>query len=108
MKPENKNKTVDLIPYIKEAAHQIFGQLGFKGATTNKIAERAGVSIGSFYRYFRDKDSLLQHLIDEAIEVKRRQIQEFLATKEGIPLPLLAEDVACFAFDLLMTDSRFL
>ncbi|MDV9173713.1 TetR/AcrR family transcriptional regulator [Streptomyces sp. W16] len=47
---------------ILEAAAQLFESLGYTGATTNRIAERAGVSIGSLYQYFPNKDALLYAL----------------------------------------------
>jgi AcrR family transcriptional regulator len=37
---------------ILEAAAHILEQQGFEGYTTNSIAERAGVSIGSLYQYY--------------------------------------------------------
>lgn len=45
------------------SAAEIFAQLGYARATTNKIAERAGVSVGSLYQYFPNKDSLLASLV---------------------------------------------
>ncbi|MDC0769520.1 TetR/AcrR family transcriptional regulator [Streptomyces sp. HD] len=47
---------------ILEAAAQLFERDGYARATTNRIAERAGVSIGSLYQYFPDKDALLYAL----------------------------------------------
>lgn len=48
---------------ILQAAAEVFGKLGYAGATTNKIAERAGVSIGSLYQYFASKDDILGALL---------------------------------------------
>ncbi len=49
---------------IIEAAAQIIGQRGLSGFTTNAVAERAGVSIGSLYQYFPNKDALMVALIE--------------------------------------------
>jgi AcrR family transcriptional regulator len=46
-----------------EAAQQVFGELGYAATTTNKIAERAGVSIGSLYQYFPNKETILVELL---------------------------------------------
>src|SRR5690606_37474069 len=61
---------------ILEAAAQLFQRHGYAATTTDKIAERAGVSIGSLYQYFPNKDAILvaladHHLRDTAEEVIR-------------------------------------
>jgi AcrR family transcriptional regulator len=53
-------KTVEA---IVEAAARILETLGFEGYTTNAVAERAGVSIGSLYQYFPNKDAITLALI---------------------------------------------
>jgi AcrR family transcriptional regulator len=47
---------------ILEAAARIFHEQGYAGATTNDIADEAGLSIGSLYQYFPNKDALLAAL----------------------------------------------
>jgi len=59
------NVTVDA---ILESATRIFQRDGFARATTNRIAEYAGVSIGSLYQYFPNKVSLLQSLHDRRMK----------------------------------------
>jgi AcrR family transcriptional regulator len=54
-------RTVDA---ILKAAAQVFARRGYAGATTNHIAERAGVSVGSLYEYFPSKDALLVALME--------------------------------------------
>jgi AcrR family transcriptional regulator len=49
---------------ILRAAAQVFTAQGYAATTTNHIAERAGVSIGSLYEYFPSKDALLVALME--------------------------------------------
>lgn len=44
------------------AAARIFDRLGYDAATTNHVAELAGVSVGSLYQYFPNKDALVTAL----------------------------------------------
>jgi AcrR family transcriptional regulator len=53
---------------ILRAAAQVFSARGYAATTTNHIAERAGVSIGSLYEYFPSKDALLAQLLEEHLE----------------------------------------
>ena len=48
---------------ILEAAARVFVEDGLEGATTNRIAVVAGVSVGSLYQYFPNKESLVQALL---------------------------------------------
>ncbi|WP_374570605.1 TetR/AcrR family transcriptional regulator [Phenylobacterium sp.] len=44
---------------VLEAAAQILEEAGEAGFNTNRVAERAGVSIGSLYQYFPNKQAIL-------------------------------------------------
>lgn len=44
---------------ILQAAVQLLERAGPEGLNTNTVAERAGVSIGTLYQYFPDKESIL-------------------------------------------------
>lgn len=62
---ERSRRTVDR---ILDAAARIFHEQGYAGATTNDIADEAGVSIGSLYQYFPNKDAVLLALTSRHIE----------------------------------------
>ncbi|MEV0356043.1 helix-turn-helix domain-containing protein [Nocardia sp. NPDC050697] len=47
---------------ILTAATQLFAEHGVGNVSTNRIAAHAGMSIGSLYRYFADKDAILETL----------------------------------------------
>lgn len=53
---------------ILEGAANILECQGFEGYTTNEIAARAGVSIGSLYQYFPNKDAVTIALIEREVE----------------------------------------
>src|SRR6185295_18131266 len=58
----------ETVRVILRAAAQVFGSRGYAASTTNHIAERAGVSIGSLYEYFPNKDALLHALLEDHIQ----------------------------------------
>jgi AcrR family transcriptional regulator len=48
---------------ILAAAAHVFAEYGYAAGTTNRIAERARISIGSLYQYFPNKDAILAKLL---------------------------------------------
>lgn len=48
---------------ILAAAAHVLAEFGYAAGTTNRIAERARVSIGSLYQYFPNKDAILAELL---------------------------------------------
>ncbi len=56
-RPRQK-RALETVQAIIEAAGQLLVERGFANTTTNAIAERAGVSIGSLYQYFSNKDEV--------------------------------------------------
>jgi AcrR family transcriptional regulator len=54
-----------MVDAILQAAAAVFAELGYARSTTNKIADRAGVSVGSLYQYFPGKDSLIAALLEQ-------------------------------------------
>lgn len=54
---------------ILEGAAQILEAHGLAGFTTNSVAERAGVSVGTLYQYFADKNAILLALARQEVEL---------------------------------------
>jgi AcrR family transcriptional regulator len=63
------------------AAERVLAEHGVAGLTTNRIAEVAGVSIGSLYQYFPNKEAIAAALID-------RYVAKFI----GTAMKLIAEN----------------
>ncbi|GAA1623085.1 TetR/AcrR family transcriptional regulator [Actinoplanes couchii] len=53
---------------ILTAAAHVFTEHGYAAGTTNRIAERARISIGSLYQYFPNKDAILAQLLIRHID----------------------------------------
>ncbi|MFC4376351.1 TetR/AcrR family transcriptional regulator [Nocardia halotolerans] len=60
-KRPRQQRSKDTVDVMLEAAAQMFSREGL-ATTTNRIAERAGVSIGTLYQYFPNKHAILQEL----------------------------------------------
>jgi AcrR family transcriptional regulator len=68
------------------ATAYVLAERGFAETTTNRIAEVAGVNIGTLYRYFPSKDALLGALIDRETEALVQSIERAVVEGEGKPL----------------------
>ncbi len=53
---------------IMKAAFQLFAKKGIHGTNSKEIVEKAGVSIGSFYSYFKDKKTLLLEMLEDYLD----------------------------------------
>ncbi len=62
---------------ILEASTRVLEEVSFKKFTTNRVAEAAGISIGSLYQYFPNKQSIL-------IELERIAIDKITANIENL------------------------
>lgn len=66
-KAPRQARSRETVDALVEAAAQVFERHGYAAGTTNRIAERAGVSIGSLYQYFPNKDALLLALVERHV-----------------------------------------
>src|SRR5881398_1851649 len=63
-RPPQQTRSQETLDRILDAAESVLEEKSFSEATLVEIMERAGVTVGAFYRRFPDKDALL-HLLDE-------------------------------------------
>jgi AcrR family transcriptional regulator len=62
----------DTIDVIREAAAHVLLREGYARATTNRIAEVAGVSVGTIYQYFTNKDAIFDALIRGEVDALKQ------------------------------------
>jgi AcrR family transcriptional regulator len=63
---------------LLDAAAQVFEERGYAAGTTNRIAERAGLSIGTFYQYFPSKEAAAVVLLERHLEETSRRLNEWV------------------------------
>src|SRR6185437_679473 len=80
---ERSRATVDA---LVEATARILVREGFDKASTNRIAEVAGVSVGSLYQYFPSKEALVATLIDRHNQEVMKSVRAELAEAVNLPI----------------------
>ncbi len=95
-----------LVAAVLEAAVRILKRGGEEALTTRRVAEVAGVSVGSLYQYFPHRDAILRQLVDDHVQGMLARIDTALdhacaaATPEEVVRLFAAELVAEHAADL--------
>lgn len=64
-KKPRQQRSRQMVDTLIEATAQAVIDRGLEGLTTHHIAEQAGVSVGSLYQYFDDKNALINALIEK-------------------------------------------
>ncbi|MEE4251211.1 MAG: TetR/AcrR family transcriptional regulator [Alcanivoracaceae bacterium] len=60
-------RSVEMVQCILNAGMHVIEEEGLHAMTTNRVAERAGVSVGSLYQYFANRDSILAGIIERSM-----------------------------------------
>lgn len=77
-----QRRSRETVEAILDAAAQVLERHGYAAGTTNRIATRAGVSIGSLYEYFPNKDAIVVALAERELAAERTAL---LGLLEGAP-----------------------
>ncbi|WP_417067154.1 TetR family transcriptional regulator [Niveibacterium terrae] len=85
-----------LVSSILEAALQVLAKEGAPRFTTSRVAERAGVSVGSIYQYFPNKAAILFRLQSEEWQRTAGLLSRILEEREKPPLVRLRALVHTF------------
>src|SRR4051812_9053171 len=78
-----QRRSADTVEVLLAATERVLAQHGYQGATTNRIATTAGVSIGTLYHFFPSKEALIEALVHrmwsgelEALEARASVLTE--------------------------------
>ena len=79
-KNPRQRRAKETVEAILTAAAQVFEARGYARGTTDRIATRAGVSVGSLYQYFPNKDAILVALAERHVDRGTALVRAMLAS----------------------------
>ncbi len=94
---------------ILDVAEELFGRVGYGGATTRAIASRARVNVGQLHYYFESKRAIFEAVVARhGTEVTERRRQLLLEAEARYPRRIVPLDVLVDALvrPLLMAEPR--
>lgn len=89
---------------LVEATARILVKEGFDRTSTNRIAEAAGVSVGSLYQYFPSKEALVAAVIDRHSRGLLAVARDKLAAVEALPVETAARALVAMAIEAHRVD----
>jgi AcrR family transcriptional regulator len=103
-----QERSVQIVNSVLDGATRVFSQLGLNNATTNKIAEIAGVGIGSLYDYFPNKKSIAVALMDRRIQDYVNGFKKVLLADPDKSVEQKMEDLVAFVKEYSLDRKPFL
>ncbi|MCC8609282.1 TetR/AcrR family transcriptional regulator [Xanthomonas vesicatoria] len=74
------------VEVIRQASIQVLVAEGLHGCTTTRVAERAGVSVGSVYQYYPNRQAMLIAVLDWYLQTVVHAVEQACAQQHGRPL----------------------
>ncbi len=96
-----------IVDSILEATQICIAEQGLLDVTTPKIAEKSGVSVGSIYQYFGNKDDIIQELLRRKTEQLGLALKQIAISQEGLSIEEIIPISIQFGFDMMKADDGF-
>jgi AcrR family transcriptional regulator len=91
---------------LVEATARILVKEGFDKASTNRIAEEAGVSVGSLYQYYPSKEALVAAVIDRHRQETMQVVRGALAKVASQPIEKAMRSLIAVAIEAHRIDPK--
>ena len=82
-------RSVEMVHNILDAGMTVIREDGLAAMTTNRVAERAGISIGSLYQYFANRENILAGIIERSQLDIGHRLRDLQGTRTDLPLEQL-------------------
>ena len=96
-----------IVDSILEATQICIAEMGLLDLTTPKIAEKSGVSVGSIYQYFGNKEEIVQELLRRKSEQLGLALKQIAISQEGLSIEEIIPLSIQFGFDMMKADDGF-
>ncbi|PTS82218.1 TetR/AcrR family transcriptional regulator [Pseudomonas sp. HMWF032] len=95
-----QQRSQQMVDILLEASGRVIERQGLANLTTNRVAAEAGVSVGSLYQYFANKQELLEGLLEKmALDITRlvdARMAQLLEADVRTAVRMLLSDVLAF------------
>ncbi len=105
-KPQQQRAKV-IVDNILEATQLCIVEVGLLQVTTPKIAEKSGVSVGSIYQYFENKEQIIQELLSRKSENLGMALKQIAISQDELSLEEIIPVSIQFGFDMMKADGGF-
>ncbi len=106
-KHPKQERSAHTVEAILEATRRLLVEVGYDELSTNRVAKVAGVSIGSLYQYFPNKESLVGAVIERRAEATRDALIEKLQSLVGATFDSGVRALVDFYVDRYRDDRKF-
>ena len=105
-KQVSQGRSRSTVDALVGATTRILVNEGYDQASTNRIAEVAGVSIGSLYQYFPSKEALVAAVIDRHTQELSQVTRNALVRMAARPIEVAAREFVSVAIDAHRVDPK--
>ena len=106
-KQPQQQRAKQIVDDILEATQLCVAEIGLLQVTTPKIAEKSGVSVGSIYQYFENKDEIMNELLRRKSENLGLALKQIAMSQDGLPIEDIIPLSIQFGFDMMKADGGF-
>lgn len=82
-KEPNQERARDTVENIVTATAHILEKDGFEKISTNRIADKAGVSIGSLYQYFPTKEAIFSFMMERYVKSQTEMVDKLIEERKS-------------------------
>lgn len=106
-KKPQQQRAKQIVDDILQATQLCIAEQGLLHLTTPRIAEKSGVSVGSIYQYFENKDDIVQELLVRKSEMLGLALKQLVTLETDLALEELIPLCLDFGFEMIKADHGF-